>query len=143
MSGWLRDPRLVRVCQIGIGLVFGLAALGKLGDLRAFAEQVHNFRIVPIATENLVALSLPWVELVASLGLVLGIRARPAAVLVTALLAAFTVAVALAVARGLDFECGCFGTGDGSRVGLAKIAQNLALLAMAAISTLRARSTAG
>jgi hypothetical protein len=36
------------------------------------------------------------------------------------------------MARGLDFECGCFGTADHTRVGAFKLAQNLAMLAVAA-----------
>ncbi len=127
---WLSHRFVVRGSQIVMGLVFAWAALAKLGDLRAFADQVHNFRMVPIFAENIVALSLPWIELVAALALILGIRARAGAVVVTGLLAAFTVAIIVALLRGLDIECGCFGTSDGSRVGLVKIAQNLGLLAL-------------
>jgi uncharacterized membrane protein YphA (DoxX/SURF4 family) len=137
--GWLRHPLTIRICRIAIGLIFAAAALAKLGDLGAFAAQVHNFRIVPIATENLIALTLPWVELVAALALILDIRSRAAAVLVTALLAAFTLGVIAAVARGLSFECGCFGKAGAAGVGLAKIAQNSALLLVAAVATLRRR----
>jgi uncharacterized membrane protein YphA (DoxX/SURF4 family) len=124
---------------VAIGVVFAAAALAKLGDLRSFALQLHNFRVVPVPAEHLVAMTLPWVELVAALALVLNIRARAGAVLVTAMLAVFTLALAAAVYRGLDFECGCFGTADASRVGLAKLGQNLGLLLVAAIGTARAR----
>jgi uncharacterized membrane protein YphA (DoxX/SURF4 family) len=135
----LTHPGVVRTCQVAIGAVFAVASLAKLGDLRAFAEQVHNFRMVPIASEHLVALALPWIELVAALALLFGIRARSAAVLVSGLLAAFTVAVLAALARGLDFECGCFGTADASHVGATKVVQNLGLLALAVVGSLRAR----
>jgi hypothetical protein len=50
-----------------------------------------------------------------------------------------TLAVASAVTRGLDFECGCFGTSDASRVGPTKLLENLAMLAVAWIATLRPR----
>ena len=59
--------------------------------------------------------------------------------LATALMVVFTVAVAQAVARGLDFECGCFGTADGSRVGARKLLENTGLTILAAISGLRPR----
>ncbi len=133
----LRNDRLIRLCQIAIGLIFAVAGMAKLGDLGAFAEQIHNFRIVPAATENLLALSLPWIEVVAALALVLNIRARSGAVVVTGLMAVFTVAVLAALARGLDIECGCFGTADASRVGLIKVGQNVVMLLVAAIGTVR------
>jgi hypothetical protein len=41
------------------------------------------------------------------------------------LLVAFTAGVGLAMARGLDFECGCFGTSDHTRVGAFKLLQNI------------------
>jgi uncharacterized membrane protein YphA (DoxX/SURF4 family) len=135
----LAHPLVVRGCQVAIGLVFAYAALNKLGDLRSFASEVHNFRIVPVALENLVAITLPWIELVAALALVGGIRARPAAWITTVLMAAFTIAVVAALARGLDIECGCFGTADASRVGLRKVVENLGLLAVSAVAALRGR----
>ena len=135
----LSDRRVVRVCRIAIGVIFAATGLAKLGDLQAFADQVHNFRIVPIATENLLAFTLPWIEVVAALALVLNLRARPAALLATALMIVFTVAVIAALARGLDIECGCFGTADAARVGLKKVAQNVGMLILAAIGSLRPR----
>ena len=127
-------PRLSRLCQVAIGLVFAAAALTKLGDLGRFAQDVHNFRLVPVAAENVVAMTLPWVELVAALALLLGVRARAGAVVATGLLVLFTVAVGLAIARGLDIQCGCFGTADASRVGLFKVIENVGLTAVSAFA---------
>jgi uncharacterized membrane protein YphA (DoxX/SURF4 family) len=127
----------VRVAQIVIGALMGWAALAKLGNLAKFAEQVHNFRVLPIAAENLVAMTLPWIELVAALSLVLGVRARSGGVVVSALLTVFTAGVISAVARGLDFECGCFGTSDATRVGWVKILANLGMLALALLASAR------
>ena len=134
---WLRNRTVIRVCQILIGFLFAWSGLAKLGDIQTFADQIHNFRIMPVAFEHLVAMTLPWIELVASLSLVLGIRARSAAVLVTLLLAAFTLGVIQAMIRGLDFECGCFGTADGTTVGFQKIGQNLVMLALGWVAGLR------
>lgn len=135
---------LIRMCQVAIGILLAWAALAKLGDLPAFAQEIHNFRIVPVSIENLVAMVLPWVELVTALFLVLGVAPRSGALVATGLLAVFTVAVGAAIARGLDIKCGCFGTSDASRVGLAKLLENLLLLAVAVAGTLRpgARSRA-
>jgi len=131
----LRNPALIRAAQIVVGFLFGWAALAKLADLPAFALQVHNFRLLPLAAENLVAMLLPWVELTAAMALVLRIRPRAGAWVAGVLLAVFTVGVALAMARGLDFECGCFGKASATRVGWGKLAQNLGMLLLAWIGT--------
>jgi putative oxidoreductase len=135
----LQSPWLVGLCRIGVGIVFVVAALSKIGDPAAFATQIHHFRIAPIATEHLIALTLPWVELLAGLGLVLDVRARAGAWLSAAMMAAFTLMVASAMARHLDFECGCFGTADATRVGLKKLLENLALTGAALIAAARTR----
>jgi uncharacterized membrane protein YphA (DoxX/SURF4 family) len=133
----VHHPRVVRVSQIAIGVIFVWAGLAKIGDPRSFAEQVHNFRMVPVALENLVAITLPWVELVAGLALLTRARARAGAVIASVLMAAFTVGVAIALARGLDIECGCFGTSDASRVGAVKVVENLGMLALALVGSQR------
>jgi uncharacterized membrane protein YphA (DoxX/SURF4 family) len=139
LLGVLKHPATLRGFRIALGVVIAWAALAKLSDLPAFAAQVHNFRILPVWSENLVAMTLPWIELVAALSLVLGVEARSGALVATSLLAVFTIAVALAVARGLDFECGCFGTADATRVGWGKLLQNTGLLAVGAVAALRER----
>jgi uncharacterized membrane protein YphA (DoxX/SURF4 family) len=133
------SPLTIRVCQVAIGVLMAWAGLAKIGNLHGFAEQLHNFRMMPVPFENLIAISLPWIELVAALALIFGIRARAGAILASLLLAAFTMAVFVAMARGLDIECGCFGTHDSTRVGWVKIGQNLSMLALAAVGSIRGR----
>jgi len=135
--GFLRRPAVVRLAQVAIGVVFLAAALAKIGDLATFAAQIHNFRLVPVWSENLVAMTLPWVELIAGLSLVLAIRPRDGGWVVTVLMAVFLIAVGQAVVRDLDIECGCFGTADASQVGLAKLLENTGLLIVSMVATLR------
>ena len=130
LRGLVSDPRTVRALQIAVGLIFAVSSLSKIGDLPAFARQVHNFRIAPIWSENLVAMTLPWIELAVALALVLGVRARAGALIAAVLMAGFTAGIALAMARGLDFECGCFGTADHTRVGAVNLLENAVMLGM-------------
>ena len=85
---WLAEPAVLRITQIVIGLVFVIAALAKIGDLPWFAQEVHNYRLAPLWSENLVAMVMPWIELVAGLALVLGVRARAGGAVVFALIGA-------------------------------------------------------
>jgi uncharacterized membrane protein YphA (DoxX/SURF4 family) len=133
----LRHPIGVRVCRVALGVLFVWAGLAKLGDPLSFAEQVHNFRLVPVALENLVAMTLPWIELLAGLALMTRVQARAGAATASILMAAFTLGVAIAFARGLDVECGCFGTADASRVGVLKLLENLGMLALGLVGSQR------
>jgi uncharacterized membrane protein YphA (DoxX/SURF4 family) len=139
MTGVLTSTPVRRGAQIILGLLFLVASLAKLVDVTSLASQVHNFHLLPFWSEHLVAMTLPWIEFVAGLALVLGIRARAGAWLVGVLLAGFTVGIVLAMARGLNFECGCFGTADGTRVGWTKLGENLGMLALAVVGSLRPR----
>jgi len=136
----LRNPAVVRICRAVIGIIFAAAGLAKIGDMEAFAQSIHNFRIVPIALENVVAITLPWIEVVIALALILGIRARAGAWLATGLLAVFTVAIVTAVVRDLDIACGCFGTDDAARTGWTKVLENVGMTAVGVVACLRPRS---
>lgn len=138
IKSFVRHRLTIRACQIAVGAIFLFAALPKIGDVSAFAQQVHNYRLLPIALENLLAMTLPWIELVAGLALVLGIRARAGATLSAGMMAVFLVAIGQAVARGLDIDCGCFGTSDASQVGIERLAEDVLFLALAAVGSLRA-----
>jgi uncharacterized membrane protein YphA (DoxX/SURF4 family) len=129
----------IRLCRVAVGLVMLAAALGKIADPAAFASQIHHFRILPAGAENLSAILMPWVELIAGLALVLGVRARSGAWLSLAMMVVFTLAVGQAVARNLDIECGCFGTSDATRVGAAKLLENLLITGAAVVASLRLR----
>jgi putative oxidoreductase len=139
MTGVLTRTPVRRGAQIILGLLFLLASLAKIVDVSSLASQVHNFRLLPFGSEHLVAMTLPWIEFVAGLALVLNIRPRAGAWVAGVLLAGFTAGIVLAMARGLNFECGCFGTADGTRVGWIKLGENLGMLALAVVGSLRPR----
>lgn len=133
----LGRPTVIRICRIAVGIVLIAATLGKIGDRAAFASQIENYDLIPIGYENLLAITLPWVELVSGICLVSGMGARSAAWLAVGMMAAFTAAVGYALSQGLDIQCGCFGTAAGTRIGLTKLAENLGVLAAAGVASLR------
>jgi len=139
LKHFLHHPRTIRASQIVVGVIFLFAALPKIGDMGSFALQVHNYRMIPVALENLMAMTLPWIELVIALALLLGIHARSGAVLSAGLMVVFLVGIGQAVARGLDIDCGCFGTTRATGVGLTKLAEDVGFLVLAVVASLRAR----
>jgi putative oxidoreductase len=135
----LAHPVLVRAAQLAIGLVFLAAALAKIGDMPYFAQQVGNYRLAPMWAVNLLAMTMPWIELVTGLALVVGPRRRAGAALAFAFMLVFTVAVGAAWARGLDFNCGCFGKAGAGAIGASKFAENLGFTLLALLAFLPPR----
>jgi uncharacterized membrane protein YphA (DoxX/SURF4 family) len=124
----LSDRRLVALLRVGLGVLFLAAAVPKLADPTGFAKAVGNYHLLPVAAERALALALPAIELIVGLALIAGVADAGASLLAFAMLLVFTLAIGAALARGLDISCGCFDTEGGSKVGLGKIAENLAFL---------------
>jgi uncharacterized membrane protein YphA (DoxX/SURF4 family) len=97
----------VRV-QIVLGAVFVAAALPKIADPPAFAHMIYNYRLMPGALVNGLALVMPWIELVAGIFLILGVWRREAALVAALLLVVFLGAIGWNLARGHAVDCGCF-----------------------------------
>jgi uncharacterized membrane protein YphA (DoxX/SURF4 family) len=91
-----------------LGVLFVGACLHKIAEPHSFAVDVATYDILPLALVNLVALTLPWVELSAGGMLLAGWRVRAAAFLVAGMMVVFLAALVVALARGLDMSCGCF-----------------------------------
>jgi len=98
--------------RVALGLLFLWAAVSKVPDLAAFAQDVANYRIIPPALVPYAAAAVVGIEIVTGIALVTGIATRPAAILASILLVAFTAFLAQALLRGIDLRCGCFGTNE-------------------------------
>jgi putative oxidoreductase len=103
---------LARAARVLLGALFLWASATKVPDMAAFAESVANYRVVLPALVPFAASALVGLEIAAGIALMVNFWARAAALLLAALLAAFTVGLASALARGIDLACGCFGGSD-------------------------------
>jgi len=137
----LQNPWVVRLARLAIGVVFLAAAFGKIADPTAFALQIHNYHTFPASLENLIALTLPWIELLAGAALVIGVKPRAGAVIAFVLMIAFTFLVGVAWGRGINIECGCFGTLGGARIGATKFVENVVLMIVAMLAAGRVRDS--
>lgn len=106
----LAGPGLAWVFRVTLGLVFIVASLDKIAHPDDFAVAIANYRLVPQGCINLMAICLPWIEVLAGLLLVLGLWIRPGLLVVEGLLAVFVGAIISALHRNLDISCGCFST---------------------------------
>ena len=104
----LTHPWLTIRVQIALGALFVAAALPKIIDPPSFAHMIYNYRILPAGLINISALTMPWLELLAGLALILGIWVRPARWIIGAMLVVFIIAISINLARGNAIDCGCF-----------------------------------
>jgi putative oxidoreductase len=135
-------------CRLLVAGIFLLAAVPKLLDPRSFAKAIVNYHVIlPLIGQAYVypaAIFVPALEAVGGLALLFNRWKRAGSFLCGALLIFFIVLITQAVIRGLNIDCGCFGTGAvsrtlGRKVGLEKLLENILWLAMCALVWRRAR----
>jgi uncharacterized membrane protein YphA (DoxX/SURF4 family) len=97
-----------RLLRIALGLVFIYSSWSKISDPPGFAEVIWNYRILPGYLVNPIAITLPWLELLAGLALLFGFIRRGAALLAAGMLIIFIAALATDLVRGIAVDCGCF-----------------------------------
>jgi uncharacterized membrane protein YphA (DoxX/SURF4 family) len=109
--------------------MFVYASIYKVFDPAGFAVSIRNYMILPALWSNIVALTLPWIEIVAGIFLILGVQVRPSALLTTGMLGVFLGAIIYAFSIGLDIDCGCFSSAasSGGRIGPIHIARDATL----------------
>jgi uncharacterized membrane protein YphA (DoxX/SURF4 family) len=93
-----------------IGLTFIYASYHKILSPADFAKIVYGYDLFPNGAINLIAIVLPFVELIAGLALILGFYPRSAALIINGMLAAFIIVLSINLIRGHEFNCGCFST---------------------------------
>ena len=113
--------------------VFIFAAATKIDDPGTFAIQVERYQLLPWKVCAVIAVYLPWLELLSGLCLFLKFLERGALVLIMLLLSIFTLALGSALVRGLSIDCGCFGHAFISTGTVVPILRNLLLLLFAGV----------
>jgi len=103
---------LTVIVRVAVGATFIIASVYKIRDPGAFAKSIWFYHLVPGDLINLMALILPWIELLCGLALILGLFYHGAVVLVNVMMVTFIFALSIAIARGIDIDCGCFKAGQ-------------------------------
>ena len=91
-----------------LGATFIYASYYKIMSPMDFAKVIYGYNLFPEFLINLIAIILPFVELISGLSLVLGIYPRSAALIINGLLLAFIFILSVNIIRGHEFDCGCF-----------------------------------
>jgi len=96
--------------RLAVGGVLIWSGLLKITNPLDFARTITNYRLFPEFLALLGAIILPWVELLIGLCLITGIFRSGASFLAVCLFGGFVVIIAITLLRGINTECGCFGS---------------------------------
>lgn len=117
---------VVLTARLVLASVLGVAAWAKFADPKGTRETLRAFG-VPTAPSVPIATLLPAAEAVVALALLYTGSARLAGGAGAALLAMFTAAVIVTIARGRRPDCNCFGALHAKPIGPSTVARNVAL----------------
>ena len=95
-----------------LGITFIYASYYKIMSPTDFANIIYGYNLFPEILINLVAIILPFVELISGLFLLFGIYPRSAGLIINGLLLAFIFVLTINIIRGQEFDCGCFSAGE-------------------------------
>jgi hypothetical protein len=107
------DPAVASLITVCAGLLFLVAALHKLRDVRRFSEIFAAYGVFPVALGRCLAPVVPALELAVAVGLLFDNLRAPSLWIGVALLLTYATAMAVNLARGRrDLDCGCAGPND-------------------------------
>lgn len=132
-------PYLLLAMRLILAAVFIYAAVHKIGKPLAFAEEIHTYGVVGYgAPLYVMAVVLPWLELLCGLSLVAGVWLRGAALILLGLNGMFLVVIAWRTVGNVRagtplfdvyFDCGC---GFGATYAWKKLLEDAAWLVFSA-----------
>ena len=98
------------VLSIAVGAVFIYAGVLKAWDPVHFTSDIENYRILTYPLAVRLAFYLPWLEILCGLALIAGWLRSGAVAILSGLMLVFIGATIAAKARGINIDCGCFGS---------------------------------
>lgn len=106
----IRHKTVILVFRFILGGVFIWAGILKALDPLGFARDIDNYQFFPHAVSFVLALFLPWLEILCGFCVLSGIYRRTGAFLLSLMLAGFIGLILVTLFRGINVDCGCFGS---------------------------------
>jgi len=105
-------PLIFAILRIALGAVFLYAAYHKIRDPQAFTDSIRTYEMLHDPWTVLLALTLPWLEAIVGICLIIKRFYTSALILLGGMLLMFLVAILQGWVRGLALDCGCFQATD-------------------------------
>ena len=138
------DPLILQTIELGMALLLLSAAWHKFRSLQYFRDSLRDYALLPEWALLPASILLPATESVLGLCWLMSLATNTAATATASLLAVYSAAIAINVARGrVHIGCGCNGpAGDAVEqpVSVGLIIRNLILIAVALIASAPASS---
>jgi hypothetical protein len=99
---------LANVLTFILGLVFLLASLSKIGNMKIFYDSLAHLNILPVFVRGMCLLIIPGLELALGTCFLFRILTRASAVVAAGSLLCFIIMAFCEIVLGQTFDCGCF-----------------------------------
>ncbi len=129
--GVLAAESLSMAAGIVLGCVLLASGVNKMRDREAFGETIDKYEIGPPVFRHFVVRAVPLFELSLAGLWLSGYFVGAVALLTVALLGFFSGAMALAIRRGREFDCGCGGFFRSQTIGWHSLMRSVWLLGVA------------
>ena len=121
-----------------VAATFIFAGVGKILNPAQFAADIDNYRMLPYLLVTIMAVVLPWLEVLCGLFLIFGKWKKGAALILVSLSFIFLIAISSAIVRELDISCGCFAVSpEAIKIGYTHLVEGFILLCMVFIVYLK------
>jgi hypothetical protein len=128
------DPVIAMTARLALALLFGSTAIHKLADFDGFRRAMYAYELVSDGLLLPAAAALILAEGFVALGLLWHGSAAAAGLVAAALLAVYTLAITVNLARGRrDVDCGCAGSSARQPLGPGLVTRNLVLMGASCI----------
>jgi len=108
----LKNKAILFFFRLLVGGVFLWAGILKIIDPLDFIQSIENYHVFPRSLTFFIGLTLPWLEVFCGGLLIAGIWKRESSLILSGLLFSFIVLTFLTIFRGINIDCGCFGSFD-------------------------------
>jgi len=114
VGGLLSSPYATLASRIVLGGVFLVAGATKIPNPGSLAAAIRSYELaLPEWFVSLSAHALPYVEVLLGLYLLVGLFTKVSALATSGLTIIFLLALVQGALRGLEIDCGCFGSSAG------------------------------
>lgn len=131
------DPVVTQMVAAALAMLLLIGAWQKLRDMAGFGAALAAYELLPASLLGVVAWTLPAIEALAGLTLVIDYTRPLGVVLASGLLVIVTSAVVVNLLRGrTNLNCGCGGIEDEQTLSWSLVARNAVLLALIGLCAL-------
>lgn len=110
-------PYFLVIVRCFLSFLFLISSISKIREPHSFVKTVAAYRLLPEMVIRPFAFSLPWIELILGMVLLLGWETRLAAGATGVLYFLFSIALLINLLRGQkNLGCGCFGAKSNHKI---------------------------